>query len=88
MWCLRIGLSMLVTVSLLWTGTLAFSSPGRKVGPPTAPPGQAVGTPGKAEGRHVGPVETAPGQAKEQPKKGKQQGHTKQHPPAEGVPTE
>jgi hypothetical protein len=36
----------------------------------------------------VGPVETAPGQAKDQPKKGKQKGHAKQHPFAKGVPTE
>ena len=79
---------MLVVISLLWTGTLAFAGPGRKVGPPTTPPGQAVESPGTAEGRHVGPVETAPGQAKEQPKKGKQKGHTKQHPSAGSVPTE
>jgi hypothetical protein len=85
---LRIGLIMLVAISLVWTGTPAFAGSGRKVGPPTTPPGQAVETPGPAEGRHVGPVEAAPGQANEQPKKGKQKGHTKQHPPAAGVPTE
>jgi hypothetical protein len=88
MWGLRIGLIMLVAISSLWTGTPAVAGSGRKVGPPLAPPGQAVETPGKAEGRHVGPVETAPGQAKEQPKKGKQKGLAKQHPPVEGVPTE
>jgi hypothetical protein len=88
MWRLRIGLSMLVAISLLSTGTPAFAGPGRKVGPPLTPPGKATESPGKAEGRHVGPVETAPGQAKDQPKKGKQKGHAKQHPPSEGVPTE
>jgi hypothetical protein len=61
---------------------------GRKVGPPPAPPGQVVESPGEAEGRHVGPAETAPVQAKEQLNKGKQRGHAKQHPPTEGVPTE
>ena len=50
--------------------------------------GQAEESPGKAEGRHVGPAETAPEHAKEKPKKGKQKGHAKQHPPVEGVPTE
>jgi hypothetical protein len=84
----RIGLLMLVAVSLFWAGMPAFAGPGRKVGPPPAPPGQAVESPGEAEGRHVGPAETAPGQAKEKPKKGKQKGHAKQHPPPEGVPTE
>jgi hypothetical protein len=88
MWGLRIGLIMLVAISVLWTGTPAFAGSGRKVGPPSAPLGQAVESPGKAEGCHVGPVETAPGQAKEQPKKGKQKGHAKQHPPAKGGPTE
>jgi hypothetical protein len=88
MWRLRIGLSMLVAISLLGSGMSAFGSPGRKVGPPTGPPGQAVESPGKAEGRHVGPVETALGQAKDQPKKGKQKGHAKQHPPEKGIPTE
>jgi hypothetical protein len=88
MWRLRIALSILAAISLVWTGTPAFSSPGRKVGPPLTPPGQAVESPGKAEGRHGGPVETAPGQLKDQPKKGKQKGHATQHPPAEGVPTE
>ena len=71
----RIGLIMLVAVTLLWSGPPAFAAPGRKVGPPPAPPGQAEESPGKAEGRHVGPVETAPG-------------HAKQPPPAAGVPTE
>ncbi|HSF30829.1 MAG TPA: hypothetical protein VLK82_10210 [Candidatus Tectomicrobia bacterium] len=85
---LRIEVSVLVVISVFWTGTLALAGPGRKVGPPLTPPGQAVETPGKAEGRHVGPVDTAPGKAKEQPKKGKQQGHIKQHPLLEGVPTE
>jgi hypothetical protein len=88
MWRLRIGLIMLVAISLLWTSTPVFSSPGRKVGPPLTPPGQEVESPGTAGGRDVGPVETAPGQAKEQPKKGKQKGHTKQHPPEKGIPTE
>jgi 2-keto-4-pentenoate hydratase/2-oxohepta-3-ene-1,7-dioic acid hydratase in catechol pathway len=88
MWRWRIGLIMLVAGSLLSTGTPAFVGPGRKVGPPPTPPGQAVDSPGEAEGRHVGPVETAPGQAKEKPKKGKQKVHAKQHPPADGVPTE
>jgi hypothetical protein len=88
MWRWRIGLIMLVAVSLLWTGTHAFAGPGRKVGPPPAPPGQGVESPGEVEGRHVGPVETAPGQAKEQPKKGKQKGYAKPHPPPKGVPTE
>jgi hypothetical protein len=88
MWRLRVGLIMLVAISLLWNGTPAFAGPGRKVGPPLAPPGQAVESPGKAEGRHVGPVETAPRQGKEQPKKGKQKGHAKPHPPAKNVPTE
>ena len=88
MWHRRIGLIMLVAVSLVWTGTPAVAGSGRKVGPPSAPPSQAVESPGKAEGRHVGPVKTAPGQAKEQPKKGKQKGHSKQHPRAKGVPTE
>ena len=85
---LRISLIMLVAISVLWTCTPAFAGPGRKVGPPTTPPGQAVETPGKAEGRHVGPVETAPGQAKDQPKKGKQKGHAKPHPSAKDAPTE
>lgn len=84
----RIGLIMLVAVNLLWTGPPAFAGPGRKVGPPPEPPGQADESPGKAEGRHVGPAETPPGQAKEKPKKGKQKGHAKQHPPAESAPTE
>jgi hypothetical protein len=88
MWRLRIGLIMLVAISLLWTGMSAFAGPGRKVGPALTPPGQAIESPGKAEGRHVGPVETAPGQAKGQPKKGKQKGHTKQYPPETGIPTE
>jgi hypothetical protein len=88
MWRLRIGLIMLVAISLVWIGTPAFAGPGRKVGPPSAPPGQAVESPGEVEGRHVGPVETAPGQAKEQPKKGKQKGHAKPHLPPRGVPTE
>jgi hypothetical protein len=88
MWRWRIGLIMLVAVSLVWTGTPAFAGPGRKVGPPPQPPGQVEESPGKAEGRHVGPVETAPGQAKDKPEKGKQKGHGKQHPPAESVPTE
>jgi hypothetical protein len=88
MWHWRIGLIMLVAVSLVWTGTPAVAGPGRKVGPPSAPLGQAEESPGQAEGRHVGPVETAPGQAKDQPKKGKQKGHAKQHPPAKGGPTE
>jgi hypothetical protein len=88
MWRLRIGPIMLVAISLLRIGALAFAGSGRKVGPPLVPPGQAVESPGNAEGRHVGPVETAPGQAKEQPKKGKQKGHAKQHPPAQGGPTE
>jgi hypothetical protein len=88
MWYWRIGWIMLVVIGLLWTGTPAFAGPGRKVGPPSAPPGQAEESPGKAEGRHVGPVETAPGQAKDQPKQGKQKGHAKQHPPAKGSPAE
>jgi hypothetical protein len=88
MWYLRIGLIMLVAISLVWTGTSAVAGPGRKVGPPSAPPGQAVESPGEVEGRHVGPVETAPGQAQEQPKKGKQKGHAKPHLPPRGVPTE
>jgi hypothetical protein len=88
MWRLRIGLIMLLAIGLLWTGTPAFAGPGRKVGPPLTPPGQAVETPGKAEGRHVGPVETAPGQTKDQPKQGKQKGHAKQHPPEKGISTE
>jgi hypothetical protein len=78
---LHIGLSMLVVISLLWSSTPALAGPGRKVGPPLTPPGQAVESPGKAEGHHVGPVETAPGQGKDQPKQGKQKGHAKQHPP-------
>jgi hypothetical protein len=88
MWRWRIGLIVLVAVSLVWTGTPAFAGPGRKVGPPPEPPGQAEESPGKAEGRHVGPVEMAPGQAREKPNQGKQKGHAKQLPPAEGVPTE
>jgi hypothetical protein len=101
MWRWRIGVMMLVVVSLVWTGTPAFAGPGRKVGPPPEPPGQVEESPGRAEGRQVGPVETAPGQAretpnqgkqkgqaKEKPKQGKQKGHAKQLPPAEGVPTE
>ncbi len=86
--CLRIGLSVLVAISILWTGTLAVAGPGRKVGPPLTPPGQAVESPGRVEGRHVGPVDTAPGHAIEQPQKGKPKGHTKQHPPTENVPPE
>jgi hypothetical protein len=85
---LRGGLIILVAAILVWTGTPVFAGPGRKVGPPSIPPGQAVESPGKAEGRHMGPVETAPGQAKDQPKQGKQKGHAKQHPPAKGAPTE
>jgi hypothetical protein len=88
MWRLRVGLIMLVAISLLWTGAPAVAGSGRKVGPPLEPPGQAEVGPGRAEGRHVGPVETAPGQAKGQPKKGKQKGHAKPHPPAKGGPTE
>jgi hypothetical protein len=88
MWRLRIGLIMPMAISLVWIGTPAFAGPGRKVGPPSAPPGQAVESPGEVEGRHVGPVETAPGQAKGQPKKGKQKGHAKPHLPPRGVPTE
>lgn len=85
MWRWRVGLIMLVAGSLLSTSTPAFASPGRKVGPPPTPPGQAVESPGEAEGRYVGPVETAPGQAEEKskkPKKGKQKEYAKQHPPA------
>jgi hypothetical protein len=85
---LCIALIMLAAISLSSTGAPTFAGPGRKVGPPLAPPGQASESPGKVEGRHVGPVETAPGQAKETPKKGKQKGHTKHYPPAESVPTE
>jgi hypothetical protein len=88
MWGWRSGLIMLVAASLVWAGTPAFAGPGRKVGPPSIPPGQAVEAPGKAEGRHVGPVETPPGQVTDQPKPGKQKGHAKQPPPAKGVPTE
>lgn len=88
MWGWRIGPIMVVAVSLVWIGTPAFAGPGRKVGPPPVPPGQAEESPGKAEGRHVGPAETAPEHAKETPKKGKQKGHAKQHPPVEGVPAE
>ena len=85
---LRVGPMMLVAISVLWIGTPAVAGPGRKVGPPSAPPGQTVESPGEIEGRHVGPVETAPGQAKGQPKQGKQKGHAKPHPPPRGVPTE
>jgi hypothetical protein len=88
MWGLRIGLIMLVGISLLWTDLPAFAGPGRKVGPPLTPPGQAMESPGKAEGRHVGPVETASGEGKGQPKKGKQKGYAKQHPPTKGAQTE
>ena len=84
--CLRIGLSVLVAISIVSTSMRAFAGPGRKVGPPLTPPGQAVESPGKAEGRHGGPVETAPGQAQDRPKKGKQQGHGKHGSSAEGVP--
>jgi hypothetical protein len=72
----------------IWTGAAAIPGSGRKVGPPLAPPGQVVKSPGKAEGRHVGPVETAHGQAKEQPKKGEQKGDAKPHLPAKGRPAE
>jgi hypothetical protein len=84
----RSGVIMLVAVSLGWTGPPAFAGPGRKVGPPPAPPGQAVESPGEAEGRQVGPVETAPGQAKDKPKQGTQKGHAPPHPPAQRAPTE
>ena len=38
MWHGRIGLIMLVAVSLVWTGMPAVAGPGRKVGPPSVPP--------------------------------------------------
>jgi hypothetical protein len=88
MWRWRSGLLMLVAISLVWTGTPAGAGPGRKVGPPSIPPGQAVESPGEVEGRRVGPVETAPGQAQEQPKEGKQKGHAKQRLQAKGAPAE
>ena len=47
---LRIEVSMLVVISVFWTGTPAFAGPGRKVGPPLTPPGRAVGVPWESRG--------------------------------------